>query len=109
MVGLLEFGVVGRLEFGVTGLLERDPERKSGKRCGETVRLSDLQPSNTIRIMMEELKTLQFNNQVSNYHIIQHEHKPNSFLGIVAVKENTPGRWDVRGEGDGERPLLQEI
>lgn len=41
--------------------------------------------------------------------MIQHKYKPNSFLGIVAVKENTPGCWDVRGEGDGERPLLHEI
>lgn len=42
MVGLLELGVVGRVELGVTDLLERDPERKSGNRCGETVLLSDL-------------------------------------------------------------------
>jgi hypothetical protein len=42
VVGLLEFGVVGRVEFGVTDLFERDPERKSGNRYGETVRFSDL-------------------------------------------------------------------
>jgi len=42
VVGLLEFGVVGRIEFGVIGLFERDPERKSGNRYGETVLFSDL-------------------------------------------------------------------
>ena len=42
MVGLLELGVVGRVELGVTDLLERDPDRKSGNRYGETVLLSDL-------------------------------------------------------------------
>ena len=35
-----ECGVVGRLLFGVVGLLT-DPERKSGNRCGDTVRFSD--------------------------------------------------------------------
>jgi len=42
VVGLLELGVVGRVELGVTDLLERDPDRKSGNRYGETVLLSDL-------------------------------------------------------------------
>lgn len=46
MVGRLTFGVVDLeigvvdLEFGVVGLIERDPERKRGNRCGETVRFS---------------------------------------------------------------------
>lgn len=35
-----EFGVVGLLDFGVVGLEARDPERRSGKRCGETDLLS---------------------------------------------------------------------
>jgi len=42
VVGLLEFGVVGRIEFGVIALFERDPERNSGNRYGETVLFSDL-------------------------------------------------------------------
>lgn len=70
VVGLLDFGVVGRIEFGVIGLFERDPERKSGNRYGETVLFS------------------------------------NSFLGMVEVKEKIADRWEDRGEGDGERPLL---
>lgn len=37
VVGLLVFGVVGLLD---TGLLDTEPERKSGKRCGEMLRLS---------------------------------------------------------------------
>lgn len=41
VVGLLELGVVGRVELGVTDLLERDPDRKSGNRYGETVLLSN--------------------------------------------------------------------
>lgn len=36
-----EFGVVGLLDFGVVGLEARDPERRSGNRCGETDLLSD--------------------------------------------------------------------
>lgn len=56
VIDLLKFGVVDLLiscvvdlengvgvvvlEFGVAGLLERDPVRKSGNRCGETVRFS---------------------------------------------------------------------
>lgn len=36
VVGRLGFGVVD-LEFGVVGRLERDPERKRGNRCGDTV------------------------------------------------------------------------
>lgn len=27
---------------------------------------------------------------------------------MVEVKEKTPGLWEVCGEGDGERPLLQK-
>lgn len=40
---------------------------------------------------------------------IRNEQTPNSFLGIVEVKEKTPGFWEVCGEGDGERPLLQKL
>lgn len=46
MVGRLELGVVA-LEFGVVGRLAgdperaRDPDRRRGNRCGETVRFSD--------------------------------------------------------------------
>lgn len=40
VVGLLEFGVIGLLAFGDFGLFEIEPERKSGNRCGDTVRLS---------------------------------------------------------------------
>lgn len=40
VVGLLLFGVVGLLDFGVVGLLDRDPLRKSGNLCGETVLFS---------------------------------------------------------------------
>ena len=35
----LEFGVPD-LEFGDAGLLEKDPKRRRGNRCGETVRFS---------------------------------------------------------------------
>lgn len=42
VVGLLEFGVVGLLALGVVGLLETEPERKSGNRCGDTVRFSEV-------------------------------------------------------------------
>lgn len=42
VVGLLGFGVVCLLGFGVVGLLDRDTERRSGKRYGETDRLSSL-------------------------------------------------------------------
>lgn len=42
MVGLLGFGVVCLLGFGVVGLLDRDTERRSGNRYGETDRLSSL-------------------------------------------------------------------
>lgn len=41
-------GVVA-LEFEGVGLLERDPVRKSGNRCGETVRFSG-----TTEIVIEE-------------------------------------------------------
>lgn len=45
-----EVGVgVAALEFEVVGLLERDPVRKSGNRCGETVRFSG-----TTEIVIEE-------------------------------------------------------
>jgi len=37
-----ELGVVGLLVFGVVDLLDTEPERKSGNRCGEMLRLSDL-------------------------------------------------------------------
>jgi hypothetical protein len=39
---------------------------------------------------------------------VQHPYKPNSFLGMVAVKENVADRWVGRGEGEGECPLLHE-
>lgn len=55
MVGLLEFGVVGLLELGVIGLLERDPERRSGNRCGEIDRFSDI-PANVVIITIESKK-----------------------------------------------------
>lgn len=35
-----ELGVVGLLVFGVVDLLDTEPERKSGNRCGEMLRLS---------------------------------------------------------------------
>ena len=38
----LKLGVVGRLECGVVGLLEKDPDRKRGNLCGETVLFSDM-------------------------------------------------------------------
>ena len=41
--------------------------------------------------------------------LFKHEHIPNSFLGMVEVKEKTPGLWEPCGEGDGERPLLHKI
>lgn len=34
--------------------------------------------------------------------------QPNSFLGMVAVKEKVADRCGGRGEGDGERPFLQQ-
>lgn len=42
------------------------------------------------------------------YMSAQHSYKPNSFLGMVAVKEKIADRWGGRGEGEGECPLLHE-
>jgi len=42
------------------------------------------------------------------YMSAQHSYEPNSFLGMVAVKEKIADRWGGRGEGEGECPLLHE-
>lgn len=52
-------------------------------------------------------KEHQQDSYLSHFKIL-HSYKPNSLLGMVAVKENIADRWDGCGEGEGERPLLQE-
>lgn len=51
MVGLLLIGVAGLLDFGVVGLLDRDPLRKRGNLCGETVLFSEVHVNIEIEIL----------------------------------------------------------
>jgi len=41
-------------------------------------------------------------------YVTVHSYIPNSFLGMVEVKEKIADRWESREEGEGERPLLHE-
>ena len=83
VVGLLEFGVVERVLLGVVGLLAREPDRKSGNRCGETVRLSVHSKYIIIRMSHINMKVPMSYDQDVN--------SPDSFLGMVDVNEKTAG------------------
>ena len=42
------------------------------------------------------------------YNKVTNASQPSSFLGMVAVKEKVADLCGGRGEGDGERPFLQQ-
>lgn len=118
MVGRLRLGVVA-LEFGVVGRLARDPERRRGNRCGETVRFSEKfsQPMQTSASRNfkckktnknEELLARIHETNISLRRKVQ-MHKPSSLFGVPLVNKKIPVCSKGREVGDGESSFLHSM